>query len=195
MIGAASLMSVAPASAGQDAEVFAQRLIDQGVNILRNTGDPARRAKFRDFITQYADARKTALFTLGNYRRGANDADLEAFVTAFTAYATAVYESRLDQYKGQTLKVVGSIDNKPNDVTVNMIVVDPNATNPLRVAFRLLGGNSNYRFVDIQVEGIWLSIDQREQFAAFLSKNNGSIPRLTAHLQAQAQQMMAGAQR
>lgn len=195
MIGAASLMSVAPASAGQDAEVFAQRLIDQGVNILRNTGDPARRAKFRDFITQYADARKTALFTLGNYRRGANDADLEAFVTAFTAYATAVYESRLDQYKGQTLKVVGSIDNKPNDVTVNMIVVDPNATNPLRVAFRLLGGNSNYRFVDIQVEGIWLSIDQREQFSAFLSKNNGSIPRLTAHLQAQAQQMMAGAQR
>ena len=195
LVVAASWMSVGPANAGQDAEAFAQRLIDQGVGILRNTSDPARRAKFRDFITQYADARKTALFTLGNYRRGANDADIEAFVTAFTAYATAVYESRLDQYKGQTLKVVGSIDNKANDVTVNMIVVDPNATNPLRVAFRLLGGNSNYRFVDIQVEGIWLSIDQREQFAAFLSKNNGSIPRLTAHLQTQAQQIMAGAQR
>ena len=195
LVVAASWMSVAPANAGQDAEAFAQRLIDQGVGILRNTSDPARRAKFRDFITQYADARKTALFTLGNYRRGANDADIEAFVTAFTAYATAVYESRLDQYKGQTLKVVGSIDNKANDVTVNMIVVDPNATNPLRVAFRLLGGNNNYRFVDIQVDGIWLSIDQREQFAAFLSKNNGSIPRLTAHLQTQAQQIMAGVQR
>jgi phospholipid transport system substrate-binding protein len=188
-------MSVAPANAGQDAEAFAQRLIDQGVGILRNTSDPARRTKFRDFITQYADARKTALFTLGNYRRGANDAELEDFVKAFTAYATAVYESRLDQYKGQTLKVVGSIDNKANDVTVNMIVVDPNATNPLRVAFRLLGGNNAYRFVDIQVEGIWLSIDQREQFAAFLSKNNGNIPRLTAHLQTQSQQIMAGGQR
>lgn len=195
LVGAASLMSVAPANAGQDAEVFAQRLIDQGVGILRNTSDPARRAKFRDFVTQYADARKTALFTLGNYRRGASEADIEGFVKAFTAYATAVYESRLDQYKGQTLKVVGSVDNRPNDVTVNMIVVDPNASNPLRVAFRLLGGNANYRFVDIQVEGIWLSIDQREQFAAFLSKNNGSIPRLTAHLQAQAQQIMAGSPR
>jgi phospholipid transport system substrate-binding protein len=195
LVAAASLMSVAPASAGQDAEVFAQRLIDQGVSILRNTGDPARRAKFRDFITQYADARKTALFTLGNYRRGASDADIEDFVEAFTAYATAVYESRLDQYKGQTLKVVGSVDNKASDVTVNMIVVDPNARNPLRVAFRLLGGNSNYRFVDIQVEGIWLSVDQREQFSAFLSKNNGSIPSLTSHLQAQAKQIMAGSPR
>jgi len=195
LVVAASWMSAAPANAGQDAEAFAQRLIDQGVGILRNTGDPARRAKFRDFITQYADARKTALFTLGNYRRGASEGDLEDFVKAFTAYATAVYESRLDQYKGQTLKVVGSIDNKPGDVTVNMIVVDPNARNPLRVAFRLLGGNNNYRFVDIQVEGIWLSVDQREQFAAFLSKNNGSIPRLTTHLNNQAQQIMAGAQR
>ncbi len=195
LVVAASWMSVAPANAGQDAEAFAQRLIDQGVGILRNTSDPARRTKFRDFITQYADARKTAIFTLGNYRRGAADADVEDFVKAFTAYATAVYESRLDQYKGQTLKVVGSIDNKANDVTVNMIVVDPNATNPLRVAFRLLGGSNAYRFVDIQVEGIWLSIDQREQFAAFLSKNNGNIPRLTAHLQTQAQQIMAGGQR
>jgi phospholipid transport system substrate-binding protein len=195
LVGAASLMSVAPASAGRDAEVFAQRLIDQGVSILRNTGDPARRAKFRDFITQYADARKTALFTLGNYRRGASETDLEAFVRAFQDYATAVYESRLDRYKGQTLKVVGSIDNKPGDVTVNMVVVDPDAPSQLRVAFRLHGNNADYRFIDIQVEGIWLSVDQREQFAAFLAKNNGSIPRLTTHLQTQAQQIMAGSPR
>lgn len=188
-VAGASLMSLAPAHADTDAEQFAQRLIDQGVAILRETGDPARRAKFRQFILQYADARRTALFTLGNYRRSANEADVEAFIKAFTDYATAVYESRLDQYKGQTLKVVGSIDNKPGDTTVNMIVLDPNARNPLRVAFRLLGGNSNYRFVDIQVEGIWLSIDQRDQFAAFLSQNGGSVPALTAHLNRQAQQM------
>jgi phospholipid transport system substrate-binding protein len=184
----------APASvaANPDAEAFAQRLIDQGVGILRNTSDPARRQKFRDFIMQYADARKTALFALGNYRRTATEADVEEYVKAFTEYATAVYESRLDQYKGQTLKVVGSIDNKPNDVTVNMIVVDPNAREQLRVAFRLLGSGGQYRFVDIQVAGIWLSIEQREQFAGFLSQNNGSVPQLTAHLSAQARQINSG---
>jgi phospholipid transport system substrate-binding protein len=191
LVGAASFVSVAPANASSEAEQFAQRLIDRGVSILRDTGDPGRRAKFRDFILQYADARKTALFTLGNYRRGASDTEIEAFVRAFTDYATAVYESRLDQYKGQTLKVVGSIDNKPGDVTVNMIVVDSSAAEPLRVAFRLLGSTGTYRFVDIQVAGIWLSIDQRDQFAAFLSQNNGSVPRLTAHLGKQAQQIMA----
>jgi len=191
LIGAASFVSVAPANADADAEQFAQHLIDQGVGILRDASIPARRAKFRAFILQYADARKTALFTLGNYRRRASDTEIDAFVSAFADYATAVYESRLDQYKGETLKVVGSIDNKPGDVTVNMVVVDPSAPEQLRVAFRLLGGSGAYRFVDIQVAGIWLSIDQRDQFAAFLSQNNGSVPRLTAHLNAQAQQIMA----
>jgi len=192
LVGAASLLSLGPARADADAEQFAQRLIDQGVAILRETRDPARRAKFRQFILQYADARRTALYTLGVYRNRANEGEVEAFIQAFTDYATAVYESRLDQYKGQTMKVTGSIDNKPGDITVNMVVVDPSARNPFRVAFRLLGGGGSYRFVDIQVEGIWLSIDQRDQFAAFLSQNGGSVPALTAHLTRQAQLMMAG---
>ncbi|MCE9650191.1 MAG: ABC transporter substrate-binding protein [Parvibaculum sp.] len=192
LFGFLALVSAQTAVAGTDAETFTQKLVDQGVGILRNTGDPARRTKFREFITQYADARKTALFTLGNYRRGAADADVETFIKAFTDYATAVYESRLDQYKGQTLKVVGSTDNKPGDVTVNTIVVDPNARQPLRIAFRLLAGGGSFRFVDVQVEGIWLSIEQREQFSAFLSQNGGSIPRLTAHLSNQATQINAG---
>ncbi len=195
VIGLVAMASAGPAFADRDAEAFAQGLIDRGVGILRNTGDPQRRAKFREFILAYADARKTAMFTLGNYRRGASDADVEAFVRAFTDFATAVYESRLDQYKGQTLKVTGSIDNKPGDVTVNMVVVDPAAREPLRVAFRLLGGGGNYRFVDIQVAGIWLSVEQRDQFAGYLSKNNGSVPALTAHLNAQARQILASSGR
>lgn len=194
-IGLVALGSAGPALADRDAEVFAQGLIDRGVAILRNTSDPQRRTKFREFILQYADARKTAMFTLGNYRRGANDGDVEAFVAAFTEFATAVYESRLDQYKGQTLKVTGSIDNKPGDITVNMVVVDPSAQEPLRVAFRVLGGGGSYRFVDIQVSGIWLSVEQRDQFAGYLSKNNGSVPKLTAHLNAQARQILASSGR
>ncbi len=190
-----ALGSAGPALADRDAEVFAQGLIDKGVSILRNTGDPQRRAKFREFILQYADARKTAMFTLGNYRRSATEADVESFVQAFTDFATAVYESRLDQYKGQTLKVTGSIDNKPGDITVNMVVVDPGAREPLRVAFRVLGSGGSYRFVDIQVSGIWLSVEQRDQFAGYLSKNKGSVPSLTAHLNAQARQIMASSGR
>lgn len=195
IFGVMAFASAGPALADRDAETFAQSLIDRGVGILRNSADPQRRAKFREFILAYADARKTAMFTLGNYRRSASDGDIEAFVKAFTDFATAVYESRLDQYKGQTLKVTGSIDNKPGDVTVNMVVVDPGVRDPLRVAFRLLGANGAYRFVDVQVAGIWLSVEQRDQFASYLSQNGGSVPKLTAHLNSQARSILASSGR
>jgi phospholipid transport system substrate-binding protein len=192
IFGALALAWAPAALANPDAEAFTQRLVDEGVGILRNTSDPARRSKFREFITQYADAHRTALFTLGNYRRTASDSDIEAFTKAFQDYATAVYESRLDQYKGQTLKVTGSIDNKPGDVTVNTQVVDPNAREPLRVGFRLLGSGNSFRFVDVQVAGIWLSVEQRDQFAAFLSQNGGKVSALTAHLTTQTAQINSG---
>ncbi len=187
-----TLSSVGPASANADAETFAQKLIDQGVTILRSANDPMRRTKFREFISQYSDVRKTAMFTLGNYRRTASNEEVEDFVKAFYDFAAATYESRLDQYKGQSLKVTGSIDNRPGDVTVNTIVVGRNSREPLRVGFRLLGGNSAYRFVDIQVEGIWLSIEQKDQFSAFLSQHGGRVPALTADLITRTQRILSG---
>lgn len=191
-LGIFSFTSAQPAASGPDAEAFTQNLIDQGIAILRDTADPARRTKFRAFILQYADVQKTALFTLGNYRRTASETEVSDFVKAFQEFATATYESRLAQYKDQSLRVTGSIDNRPGDVTVNTIVVDRSAREPLRIAFRLLGGNSAYKFVDVQVEGIWLSVEQKEQFGAFLSQNSGKVPRLTADLNARAQRILAG---
>ena len=182
---------IPPAAADADAEAFTQRLIDDSVKILSNADDATRLAKFRAFIGKYADASKAASFTLGIHRRSASDADVAAFTVAFKNYVSAVYEKRLAELTGQTLKVVGSIDNKPGDVTVNTVLVDPGAEEPLRVSFRLEGGGGNYHFVDIQVAGIWLSIDQRDQFAAFLSRNGGNVPALTADLTARAQQISA----
>ncbi|MDZ4738735.1 MAG: ABC transporter substrate-binding protein [Alphaproteobacteria bacterium] len=191
-LGILSFTSAQPAASGPDAEAFTQNLINQGVAILRETGDPARRTKFRAFIFQYADVERTAIFTLGNYKRSASEAEIADFVTAFREFATATYESRLAQYKNQSLKVTGSVDNRPGDVTVNTVVVDRSAREPLRIAFRLLGGSSAYKFVDVQVEGIWLSIEQKEQFGSFLGQNNGRLPRLTTDLNARTQRILNG---
>ena len=36
--------------------------------------------------------------------------------------------------------------------------------------------------IDFSVAGIWLAIEERDQFSAFLGQNNGSIPTLISHL-------------
>lgn len=187
-----TVLSAAATVAGPDAEAFTQRLIDQGVQILRNTSDPQRKPRFREFITQYADVRKTARFTLGNYARTAAPADVDAFVEAFKDYAIAIYETQLDKYKGESLKVVGSIDNKPGDYIVKTVVSGGAGSQPTRIDFRMSGGSGAYRFYDISVEGAWLGISQQEQFKSFLEQNRGSVPALTADLRARTQRILAG---
>lgn len=183
-----------PAKANSDPEAFTQSLIDQGVGILKNNpAGPARNAKFKSFLLQYADAKRTALFTLGAYRRGASQADLDAFQQTFVDYATAVYESRLEQYSGESLKVTGKVAGSSADVVVNAIVVGgAGGGDPLKVAFRLSPEGSAYKFIDIQVAGIWLSVEQRDQFGAFLSQNGGSIQKLTEHLKGKTQALLRG---
>lgn len=180
------------AYANTDAEGFTQTLIDQGVNILRATNDPQRKTKFRDFITQYADVRKTARFTLGNYARTASESDLEAFIEAFKDYAIAIYETQLDKYKGESLRVVGSVDNKPGDYVVKTVVQGQNKSDPMRIDFRLSGGNGAYKFYDISVEGAWLGISQQEQFKSFLAQNRGNVAALTADIAARTQRVLSG---
>lgn len=179
------------AYANPDAESLTQHLIDQGVQILRASNDPQRKTKFRDFITQYADVRKTARFTLGNYARSSAPADVDAFVDAFKDYAIAIYEAQLEKYKGESLKVVGSLDNKPGDYIVKTIVDGP-SKDPLRIDFRLSGANSQYKFYDISVEGAWLAISQQEQFKTFLEQNRGSVPALTADLKTRTVKIQNG---
>src|SRR5262245_12498290 len=103
------------AVAGQDAEAFTQRVIDGGLKILRDGGS-GKNSQFHDYILKYADASKAAMFTLGPYRRNASKSDLDAFTLAYQEFQFALYARSLDKYKDQTLKVTGSVDNKPGDV-------------------------------------------------------------------------------
>lgn len=189
----ATIATVAPSSAGNRvAESFTQGMVDEGLGILRDKSIDvaARRARFHQFVVKNADARKTALFTLGQYRKGVSEPVLEQFVAAFRDYVTALYELRLEERKDSNLKVTGSIDNKADDVTVNTEATG--SKEPVKIAFRLIGPAGAFKVVDVQVSGVWISIEQRDQFASILSKNNGDVPALVTHLISQTARMRGG---
>jgi ABC-type transporter MlaC component len=41
---------------------------------------------------------------------------------------------------------------------------------------------------DVSVEGVWLSLQQRDQFVSFLGQNNGNVKLLLSHLSELAKQ-------
>lgn len=186
----ASELRAAPAD--NPAEAFVQENIEKGYAILNSTtlSDEQRRAQFRDFMLSLTDARRIGMFTLGQYANGASKEDIEAFIDAFSDYAVAVYETRLSKYKGQTLKVTGSVQRAADDVVVSTDVVNPGAPNaqPLKAAFRVRKTSDGRPIVtDIQVEGVWLALSQRSDFTGFLQQHGGRLPALTTDLQRQTQ--------
>ncbi len=194
----AVMLGAGAASAATPAELFVQQNVQRGLSILNNHGiaDAERRSQFRDFLTSLTDIRRIAEFTLGAARRTATPDQVESFVNAFRDYAVSVYETRLTQYSGQSLKVTGSVERAPGDYVVDTILVDPNGKTsgqePIQVDFRVVSSGGKFVVIDASIAGVWLALEEREQFTAFLQQNNNNVPALTQHLEDLAAQLRNG---
>jgi phospholipid transport system substrate-binding protein len=195
----AALLSLAatPALAANPAETFVADNIHKGLDILNNRSlaEAQKREQFSAFLIGLTDMKRIALFTLGQYRRGASPGDQDAFAGAFQNYATAVYQSYFAKYSGQALKVTGSTERAPGDFIVATALIDPNDHSgqpPLEIDFRVRTDGPKPVVVDFSVSGIWLALEERDQFTAFLGQNNGNVKELINHLGDLAKQYRGG---
>jgi phospholipid transport system substrate-binding protein len=182
---AVPLLTAKPAAAANVAEAFVGDNIHKGLELLNNKKltTAQRRDQFETFLLGLVDVRRIGLFTLGQYRRTAPPEDVDAFIAAFKNYAVAAYQSYFSKYSGQTLKVTGSTERAPTDFIVATQLMDPNTNQPpLEVDFRVRTDTGKPVLVDVSVSGIWLSLEERDQFVAFLGQNNGNVRTLIAHL-------------
>jgi phospholipid transport system substrate-binding protein len=185
LLSAPALMVAGPAAAANAAESFVDENIHKGLDILRDKklSTEQRRDQFETLLLGLVDVRRIGLFTLGQYRRTAPPDDVEAFLAAFKNYATAAYQSYFARYTNQTLKVTGSTQRSPTDYIVQTSLSDPNSSQqPSEVDFRVRTDTGKPVLVDVAYQGIWLSLEERDQFVAFLGQNNGNIRTLIAHL-------------
>jgi phospholipid transport system substrate-binding protein len=197
LVAAGTSLFAQASQAATPAETYVSDNVQRGLAILNNHGisDGQRREQFEHFLLGLTDMRRIALFTLGQYRRSASPAEQDAFAQAFQNYATAVYQSYFSRYAGQTLQVTGSVSNGPGDDVVRTAMIDPNEQNgqqPLEVDFRVNTQGPKPVVLDFSVGGIWLALEERDQFTAFLGQNGGDIKALIAHLGDLAKQFRNG---
>jgi ABC-type transporter MlaC component len=142
-------------------------------------------------LSSFVDVRRVALFTLGPYVRGAPAPEIDAFVAAFTDFLTAVYRRGLDRFKKQKLTVTGSTERSHNDVIVYVSVSrqdeDPSQ---LQLAFRVrVAEDGRPLITDLQIEGVWLALAQRDDFMGYLQQHDGNIAALSSEVQTRAGQI------
>ena len=171
-----------------EAEAFIQTEASRVLEVLNDHSMPLETKKqtFRDLVNEVADVPRITNFVLGRYRRLLTPAQYDQFSDVFRTYATNVYESRLGQYRGQTLKVTGSAVRQPGDVVVSSEITG--AGQPTQVNWRVLrGADGRYKAVDVQVAGVWLAITEQQDFVSTLDNNHGDIGVLIRQLRTQPQ--------
>jgi len=195
IVAPVTLLAVAPTAQARSvsdetaAENVVRTDLQRAMNILgdQRLSEADRRAQVRELFTSLTDVRRIALFTLGSMRPYAKPAQIEQFVDVFRNYAIAAYESQLKDYSGQSLRVTGSIQTAPDNYIIKTVLVDPNGgsgrqDDPIEVDIRIASENGRYVATDLGVAGIWLALEARDQFTAYLEDHNGNFEALIVHL-------------
>lgn len=190
--GAAAMTAAGPAMAqarDPGAEAFVQAKAQRVISVLANKGmtDTQKKQVFHQAVDELADVPRITNFVLGKYARTITPDQRARFAPTFRAYAEKVYQDRIDDYRGEVLKVTGSVVRKPGDVIVNTTISGGQISQPLPVAWRVLGGGQTWKVVDVQFKGVWLAITQQQDFVSTIDNAGGNVDVLINQLQKSGQ--------
>ena len=176
----------APAAPGQDAAGrFVKQLGDKAIEALAAKGISAadRENRFRFLLRQSFDVKRIGRFVLGRYSRKLNPALATEYQNLFEDLIVATYAARFAEYSGQSfvIKRVAKLKGRRDSIVLSEI--RPADGGPaIRVDWQVHDKNGDYKIVDIRIEGVSMSITQRDEFTAVIRKNNGKFNSLMAAL-------------
>jgi len=184
-LAASSAAAVAaPPAAEPAAEHFVQVSAQRVLMVLADESrqGAAKKAAIRAAIDQLADVPRITSFVLGKYGRTITPDRRARFACTFRDYVEGVYQSRLEGYGGQIVKVTGSTLRKPSDVVVDTLISDGKASQPVAISWRVMNGGAGWKVVDVQFNGVWLAITQQQDFVSTIDNAGGDVEALIAQL-------------
>lgn len=176
------LAVTAPVFARADAsapEKFIHSLADRALGLVTDKGSDlaSKRDRFENLLTDTFDMEGIGRFLLGRYWRLATPEEREAYLKAFKESIVYTYTARFDEYSGQKLVVDGSRQDGQFTL-VSSRIVNPNGGPDVRVEWRLIRQGDGYKVADVVIEGVSMSVTQRQEYASVIQSNGGRVEAL-----------------
>lgn len=173
------LLAVQTATAAQtDPGAFVKDLGDKAILLLtgKDISAAEREERFRDLLRQGFDVRRIGLFVLGRYARGASPKEIEEYNKLFEDLIVATYAARFAEYSGQQFIIKRVAKPQTHGDAIVMSEIQPTDGGPaIRVDWQVHEEAGGPKIVDVRVEGVSMSVTQREEFTAVIRKNGGSL--------------------
>lgn len=175
-----------PVVAMEPAVQFISDLADKIItNVL--TSKESEEQKLSYFRTEFSgalDLKSIGQFVLGRYWKGADAAQRETFLKAFMEFTTLTWADRFHMYNGQKIIFDGTRNAEGKQLYVDSKIMN-NGT-PVEVIWRVRQKGSEFKIIDIIVEGVSMAMSYRNEYTAFLQKNGGDVSKLTTELENKA---------
>jgi phospholipid transport system substrate-binding protein len=180
----AGFASVPARAAGPpDAAQFIDTLVGNATATLRDTSlaPPVREERLRVLLAQNFDMPRVARYVLGRYWTTASEDERKEFTNLFEQWVVRSYAARLAEYRDENVKVTGARAESDTGAVVSSQIVHT-AGPPTRVEWRVRNNGGTYHIIDIDVEGVSLALTERDQIAAVIQRNGGTVAALNRNL-------------
>lgn len=178
LCGLAALILVAavPARAATTPDGFIQEIGSKAFESLSpaNLTDAERIKRFRSLLNEAFDIKHIGRFVLGVYWRRATDTQRSEFLDLFETFVVQAYANRFRDLSDKKFVVKQA---KPLSDKLSLVLseVDSPGQQPINVNWKVRDDDHKYKIVDVAVNGISMSVTQRDEFAAVIRQNGGKV--------------------
>lgn len=168
-----------------DAGDFVKQLGDRAIQALTAHGitQAEREFRFRALFRESFNVKRISRFVLGQYSRKLPPSDAEEYQKLFEDLVVATYAARFAEYSGQSFVIKRVTKPKGRRDAIVLSEIRPANGGPvIRIDWQVHGKDGDYKIVDVRVEGVSMSITQRDEFTAVIRKNKGKLDSLMAAL-------------
>jgi phospholipid transport system substrate-binding protein len=178
-------------SATDQAMTFVQKAGQDLVGVVNGPGSStAKTAAMQAIIDRTVDVTSVGRFCLGRFWRTATPEQQKDYLELFHHALVLNITSKVGEYQGVTISFSHAAARE-DGVAVNSIVNRPNQA-PSKVDWLVSTESGAPRIVDVIAEGTSLRLTQRNDYAAYMSRNGNSVPALIEALKKQAVTPAAG---
>jgi ABC-type transporter MlaC component len=177
---AAAAVPAAPAWSA-NAEDYVKSVAGDVISLANSgLGKSAMRSRFGNLLNRYADARNVSLIALGPYQKKIPAAQRDEFFRWSLFYITAFFVYYIDEFKGAGFDVKNVAQQGKFTTVIGSVRFKGGDTSPVR--WRLVPAAGGFRINDINVRGVWLSLQLKKRYNDILNRSKGDFKPLIEEL-------------
>jgi phospholipid transport system substrate-binding protein len=137
-----------------------------------------RNAEFGKILDDSFDLKTISHFVIGRAWNAATPSQQEEYMDLFKKLAIRNYGNRLVLSTGEEFQIVGTRPETDMDTIVLSQILHSDGSQPASMDWRVRQKNGKMNVIDIIIEGVSLSVTQRQEYAAIIQSNGGQIDSL-----------------